>query len=223
MSFYNGANNSQLIECISQIPLTFPKNSKEHIYYMNYLYYTFRLFRKKATKKYIYGNTDFTRFYHPMNTHYNKKKIEKHVLNLKRIWNNRSILFVEGENSKLGVGNDLFSNSLSIRRILCPNNNAFKKIDEIKKVIKNNCGPDDLVLIALGPTATILATELSLESRLQVIDIGHIDIVYMWFIHECRDLAAIQGKNNNEARGSHEIKIAYDEKTYSSQIIAKVL
>lgn len=36
------------------------------------------------------------------------------------IWEGRELLIVEGETSRLGVGNELFSKVRSIRRILCP-------------------------------------------------------------------------------------------------------
>ena len=37
---------------------------------------------------------------------------------LKRIWDGKDIVIVEGEKTKLGMGNDLLSNAKSIRRII---------------------------------------------------------------------------------------------------------
>ena len=37
---------------------------------------------------------------------------------MKGIWEGRDIIFIEGEKSRLGVGNDLFDNAQSIHRIL---------------------------------------------------------------------------------------------------------
>lgn len=62
---------------------------------------------------------------------------------MKGIWDNRDIVFIEGEKSRLGVGNDLFDNARSIRRILCPPRDAFERLEDIKqeacKVEKKPC------------------------------------------------------------------------------------
>lgn len=60
--------------------------------------------------------------------------------NLKKLWENKDIVIVEGEGSRLGIGNDLFSNAKSIRRILCPIKDAFSKYDEILSACKNSGG-----------------------------------------------------------------------------------
>ena len=44
---------------------------------------------------------------------------------LKRIWDKRDVVIVEGEKTKLGMGNDLFDNATSIKRIICPAENAY--------------------------------------------------------------------------------------------------
>ena len=75
--------------------------------------------------------------------------------NLKRIWDNKNIVIVEGKKTKLGIGNDLFDNALSIKRIICPAENAFESLEKIEESIKKNVSKDTLMLAALGPTATI--------------------------------------------------------------------
>lgn len=50
---------------------------------------------------------------------------------LRSIWDGRDVLIVEGELSRIGVGNDLFDGCHSIHRILCPKTNAFNRYDEI--------------------------------------------------------------------------------------------
>ena len=49
--------------------------------------------------------------------------------NLKKIWNGKNIIIIEGRYSRLGVANDLFNNAKSEKRILCPEKNAFAKYD----------------------------------------------------------------------------------------------
>ena len=98
------------------------------------------------------------------------------VAELKEIWNGRDCLFVEGQYTRMGVGNDLFDNARSIQRVLAPSENAFDKYDEILKAVLNQ-NKDKLCLIALGPTATVLAYALAKEGY-QAIDIGHLDLIY---------------------------------------------
>ena len=89
-----------------------------------------------------------------------KERAKKRFDALKRIWDKQEILFVEGDKTRMGVGNDLFSNADRVERIIAPNENAFRVYDEIyDAVIKY--GHNKLILIALGPTATVLAYDLA--------------------------------------------------------------
>jgi glycosyltransferase family protein len=109
-----------------------------------------------------------------------KSGIGKYVLKLKKIWEGRDVVIIEPEISKQGIGNDLFDNIKSIKRIICPEKNAFeiyyKILREVLKVDKNN-----LILISLGPTATILSHDLS-KLGYQAIDIGHVDFEYELYL-----------------------------------------
>lgn len=69
------------------------------------------------------------------------------------------------------VGNNLVSNAKSISRIECPSENAFEKYDKIKYLIfRNLIKIDYVILIALGPTATVLSYDLGVTGQ-QAIDI----------------------------------------------------
>lgn len=57
---------------------------------------------------------------------------------IQKLWDGKDIIIIEGENSRNGVGNDLYSNTKSIKRIIGPSKNAFTKIDIIKKFVINN-------------------------------------------------------------------------------------
>lgn len=73
-----------------------------------------------------YYNTFVTR---PYMDFARKEDSARWFRDMKGIWENRDIVFIEGEKSRLGVGNDLFDNARSIRRILCPpktHSNAWK-------------------------------------------------------------------------------------------------
>ena len=65
----------------------------------------------------------------------NRVRIAKYISKFKKIWEKKDILLIEGEHSRLGIGNNLFNNSKSIKRILCPDINAFKVYDKIIIII----------------------------------------------------------------------------------------
>lgn len=60
----------------------------------------------------------------------------KHFEKMKQLWNNKDLILVEGELSKLGVGNDLFDNAKSVKRIIGPHSHAYNVIDDIMREIK---------------------------------------------------------------------------------------
>ena len=139
---------------------------------------------------------------------------------MKKIWENKDILIIEGEFSRLGIGNNLFDNTNSIKRIICPALNSFKVYDKIIKIV-TNLKEKRLILIALGPTATILAYDL-FKLGYQAIDIGHVDIEYEWFLRKAKVQIQIKNKYVNEAGGIKHFTTVNDKKYYR-QIISKIL
>ena len=172
-----------------------------------------KLLRKEKT----YYHTSMTRFY----MHFiDKERSYRYAELLKKIWDNRDIVFIEGEKSRLGVGNDFFDKAKSIKRILCPANQAFVHYDEIIESIEKNISKDTLVLIALGPTATAMAYDLYLKGY-QAIDVGHVDIEYEWMKIGAQNKVAVKNKYTNEVESGKNIGDILDEK-YRAQIIDRV-
>lgn len=182
--------------------------------------YMFRYIDKilRITKsEYTYCDTNFTRFYMDYS---DSSWCKEYVEQLKDIWEGRNIIFVEGATTRLGVGNDLFMTAKSIRRILCPQKNAIERYDAIMTAIRQNAKKDDLLIIALGMTATVMAYDLANEG-FQALDLGHIDIEYEWYRMEAKDKVAIKGKYTNE-NVNGRIAIADGSDEYKLQIIAKI-
>lgn len=138
--------------------------------------------------------------------------------NLKRIWEGRDCIFVEGCYTGLGVGNDLFDNAGSIQRIIGPAENAFSRYQEILDCCLKQ-SKDKLFLLALGAAATVLAADLS-QAGYQAVDIGHIDLEYEWFLRGEGQRTPIDGKYNNEIGEEQKLSLVSDE-TYLSQVIAE--
>lgn len=140
----------------------------------------------------------------------------KRFENLKRIWDKRDCIFVEGRYTGLGVGNDLFDNAASVKRIVGPAENAFSKYEQILDCCLKQ-PKDSLFLLALEPTATVLAYDLC-RAGYQSVDIGHIDLEYEWFLKGEGRRTVIGGKYNNEIDGGDKPDEIVDER-YREQMI----
>lgn len=159
---------------------------------------------------------DMTRLY--ANTGISRSGTAEKVKEQKRIWNDKECIFIEGAQTRMGVGNDLFSNAKSIQRILCPSENAFDNYDAIlEEALKIPL--NKTILIALGPTASVLAYDLA-QAGYHAIDIGHADLSYEWFLRSGDSkISAVNYKYNNEWPNGYIVEDIHDEQ-YESQIIA---
>lgn len=165
---------------------------------------------------YVFGDTLITR---PYIDYVKCNRAEVSFRMLREIWDGRDLLIVEGNETRLGIGNDLFDNAKSIKRIITPNKNAFSVYDKILHSVKEN-NHGELVLLALGPTATVLAADLCREG-IWAIDVGHIDIEYEWYLMQAEDKTQIEGKYVNEVHNSYDVQACTDER-YLAQIIDEI-
>lgn len=162
-----------------------------------------------------YYNTFVTR---PYMDFASKKCCGQWFHRMKAIWDKRDVVFIEGEKSRLGVGNDLFDNAHSIRRILCPARDAFSCLDDIKKEALK-LEKEALFLIALGPTATVLSYDL-FKAGYQAVDVGHVDIEYEWWRMGAKRKVKLDRKYVNEARDGSQVADAGEE--YKKQVIVQI-
>lgn len=170
-------------------------------------------------RKHPYCQSQISRFYHDWA---DKSRSPLWASKLKKIWENRNVLIVEGKQTRMGVGNDLFEKSKSVRRILCPSVNAFEKYDKILDCIIENAVADDLILMALGPTASILAYDLH-NKGFQAVDIGHVDLEYEWMKMGAKDKVRIPGRFMNELDGGEYVDNSAIDCTYLDQIISEII
>ena len=164
-----------------------------------------------------YGNAFLSRCYMILK---DKSHSGQYFDKMKKIWDGKDILLIEGEKSRLGIGNDLFSNANSVQRILGPVSSAFDKYDELLECAKKH-GTDKLILLALGPTSSVMAYDL-FKSGFRAIDIGHADIEYEWFLSGATSKTPVKNKFVNEAGAGKGVGNLYDEE-YIKQIIEKVI
>lgn len=163
----------------------------------------------------FYGDANISRFYMELN---NKTRTADYVKELRKIWDGKDIVFVEGSKSRLGMGNDLFDNASSVRRILCPSRNAFDKYDEILTKVLDLTNENDLIICALGPTATVLSYDLSKQGR-RSLDLGHVDIEYEWYLAGVLEKTEVKGKDMSETSSAFN----EDNSKLPTNVIAEIV
>jgi len=163
----------------------------------------------------VYGDAYITRPYLGYKDKSDSGNIFKKLFSL---WEGSEVVLIEGEKSRLGVGNDMFDNVKSIERILCPPENAYAKYEEIKRAALQ-VSKDKLILLSLGPTAKVLAYEM-FKQGYRVLDIGHIDMEYEMFLRQETHLVKVKYKyyNKNRERNPEDCQGA----VYKRQIIARI-
>lgn len=167
--------------------------------------------------KYVYYNAYVTR---PYMIYRDKENADLLFPIWKTIWEDRSVVIVEGKYGRNGINNDLFAGAKRIRRIVCPDKNAWSVYGRIKTAVKSIVEKDDLICISLGPTATVLAYDLA-QMGFQAIDIGQIDNEYDWYRLGVQERVPIKGKMVAEVRNNDCLDSFIDD-GYFSQIVTKI-
>lgn len=153
---------------------------------------------------------------------YKNKMRAELIFNLfKKVWKGRKLLIVEGKNTRTGVNNDLLIEAQEIRRIICPPQNAYDRYEEILNAVKKNVIGNELILISLGPAATVLAYDLSILG-LQALDIGQLDNEYEWYLKGSLIRDEIEGKTVSELSWCHNPDDICNE-DYCGQIIEVIV
>ena len=133
---------------------------------------------------------------------YRDKRHAREIFALwKQVFAGRNLLLVEGVHARSGEGNDLFDGCASLSRILTPDAEAFSQYEEILARVQSRAAQDTLILLRLGPAATVMARDLALAGY-QAIDIGQLDNEYDWYRLGVTARVPIPGKLTAEARGS---------------------
>ena len=123
----------------------------------------------------------------------------------------------------MGVGNDLFKEASSINRILCPATNAWEQYDKIlSTILELNLDQDTLFILALGPTATVLAYDLT-QYGFQALDLGHLDIQYEYSLLKAKGKIAIERKSVNENSAGKKVLDGIVDDKYKNSIVAKII
>lgn len=147
-------------------------------YWTEYRYRNIRILKLLLSSHRKYSNSFITRF----STDYREDRTNVLISFYRKLFKDRVVYIVEGNQTRIGVGNDLLSGAAAIYRILAPAENAFSYYDEILQSCKRIIPKDALVVIALGPTATVLAYDLA-KIGYHALDLGHFGEQYEYYIH----------------------------------------
>lgn len=163
-----------------------------------------------------YGSTFISRPYIDL---IDKSKSKGYFDKWKEIWNERDVLIVEGRFTRSGVGNDLFDNTNSIERILCPPHDSYAKVNKIEQAIIEHA-KNKLILLMLGPTAKVIVDDLQNLDN-QLIDLGHIDSEYEWFKMGAKYKVKLKDKHTAEFNFDENIE-PISNKAYKNEIIDEI-
>ena len=187
-------------------------------FWIDFLFKYDNFLKQHLNTSHRYANTNFSRFYMVFKS---KEKASARFEKIKKIWKGKDVLIVEGEFSRLGVGNDLFRYTKSLKRILCSAKNAWNQYERILAEVRVQ-GEGKLILLALGPTATVLAYDLA-RAGFRAIDLGHLDVEYMWMLTKAQKKTSLPGRYINEAFSSNLTLEKSLVEQYQNEIISKVL
>lgn len=168
------------------------------------------LFCRKTYEKYcnpdrVYYTTFVSRCYYYGN---DRSNCDRWFAKIRKIWENRDIVIVEGTKTHNGVGNDLFDSARSIERIICPPKDAYGALSEIVEACIRY-ETDRLFLLSIGVAAKFLAPELYRRGY-RVLDIGNMDLEYEWYVRQApgkmplKKHEIVGEEANREAAGQDE-------------------
>ena len=150
---------------------------ESRLFWRDHLLFSRRVYERCCDRNKVYYNTSVSRFYY---AYADKSICGRWAEGIRRIWQDKDVVVVEGERTHNGVGNDLLDTARSVERIIGPSSNAYARLDEIAACCREY-PKDRLFLISLGAAAKPLTERLFLEGY-RALDIGNLDMEYEWYL-----------------------------------------
>lgn len=178
------------------------KESKQ--FWKDHLLFCRKTYETYCNPNRTYGTTFVSRCYYYAEDRSNCGRWFEKV---KKLWENKDIVVVEGTKTHNGVGNDLLDGAKSVERIICPPKDAYGSIDKILDACKEY-DKDKLFLLSVGVAAKFIALEL-FQQGYRVLDIGNMDLEYEWFVRQAEKKIPLEkheviGEEANKAAGYDE-------------------
>ena len=226
-------NQQNLLICIPAVLIN-PSDAEIYtdsakIHFRNIFVRFYKYLSDALSQKQLYGDAHVSRPYmDTLNKDYSKKIFD----GFKKLFSVKTLIVIEGEKTRLGVGNDLFSGAHQVLRVVAPAVNAFDKYEEIlrqateiaqQREAAGDKQEDITFVLALGSAAKPLTLDLT-NLGYRTIDAGHLDIEYEWFLRDATQKISIPGKYVNEATDgkvwSEDANLNLDK--YRSEIVVKI-
>lgn len=146
-------------------------NEYEVNWWLKFWYVRWKELQQKLSFQHSYGHSMVTRpdffIMYP----------DQAAASWKAIWHERKVILITGQGSRLNLDHRLFDNAGECQIIYSQAVNAYTDADRVIAGVQQTADQQSLVLIALGPTGTVLAKRFS-DLGYQALDIGHITSSY---------------------------------------------
>jgi len=175
-----GYQYDDLMVTIPDIFVSLSEHRKEsRQFWRDHLLFCRKVYRRYCNPDRIYGSTFLSRCYYFVE---DKKDCGRWFAKVRKIWENKEIVVVEGSRTHNGVGNDLLDPAAGVERIICPPSDAYGALDRILAACEQ-FDKSKMFLISAGVAAKFLALEL-FRKGYRVVDIGNLDMEYEWFLRK---------------------------------------
>lgn len=173
-------------------------------FWRDHLLFCRRTYEKYCNPDRIYYSTFVSRCYYFAQ---DRSRCDGWFAKIRKIWENRDIVIVEGAKTHNGVGNDLFDSAAGIERIICPPKDAYGALPAILAECLHY-GRDRLFLLSVGVAAKFLALQL-FQKGYRALDIGNLDMEYEWYVRGASGKIPLAkheviGEEANREAGYHE-------------------
>lgn len=162
-------------------------NKENRKFWQDHLLFCRKTYEKYCNPDKIYYNSLVSRCYYFVN---DRIPCGRWFAKIRKIWENKDVVIVEGTKTHNGVGSDLLDTAKSIERIICPPSDAYSVIPAILEVCMGY-EKDRLFLLSAGVAAKFLTVELFRQGY-RALDIGNLDLEYEWYLRGADGKCALE-------------------------------
>lgn len=173
-------------------------------FWKDHLFFCRKTYEKYCNPNRVYYSTFVSRCYYYLK---DRSGVGAQFAKIRKIWENKDVVIVEGERTHNGVGNDLFDTAHSVERIICPPSDAYRAVPAILDAC-TNYEKDRLFVLSVGVAAKFLTVELFRQGY-RALDIGNLDMEYEWYVRRASGKIRLEkheliSEEENRAAGYEE-------------------
>ncbi len=153
------------------VPLLVTIPGLEVPYYRHYWAKYWRRMKPLLDPAGLYGDTSVSR------EGLFRRDPERARLLWRSVWEGRDVCFIVGKGSRFDPIDSLFDRVASQRTVFSKPKDAYDDVPRVVDEIVTSVPRETLILLSLGPSATVLAARLA-QLGFQALDIGHVTNAY---------------------------------------------